>query len=385
MKFFKLEDTIGENDTDDNIRIGAKNISRIVLIITYVTILGIIIGSIYQLKTNNYENNIVGWIIGAFFVVIAVPLTIYDIIMHIANYFKPQLQLHCIRILFMVPVYSLNSWFALYFSEQKVYFETLRESYEAYVIYSFFHLMLNYLGEADSSTPTEIPNVPTELNMRKESTESKSSNESNSTEIKHNHLFPFNFIFSSMTQKNLISKTSIGVLQYLIIRLIITIGSLIIYVVNPIFYGYEKFGNKNVYSLFMIIICLSQAYAVYCVVLFCKTMQDKLTGIRPLSKFLIIKFIIFLTFWQSVIIPFCNYIDAVQSVLLYSQDTDGIKNLLICIEMAFAGVGHHMYYNYNQFSNASDDILTKQKKKNAIIESVFPNDIIIDIKRTFRQ
>lgn len=374
MKFFKLEDTIGENDTDDNIRIGAKNMSRIVLIITYVAILGIIIGSIYQLKTNNYENNIIGWMIGAFFVIIGVPLTIYDIMMHIANYFKPELQLHCIRILFMVPVYSLNSWFALYFSEQKVYFETLRESYEAYVIYSFFHLMVNYLKQFDCPVPQDITNEP------KESTESKESKESNATEIKHNHLFPFNFIFSSMTKKKLISKASIGVFQYLIIRQVITVCGLIIYTTNPVLFGYEKFGSNNIYSSFMIIICLSQACAVYCVVLFCKVMQDKLTGIRPLSKFLIIKFIIFLTFWQSVIIPFCNYIDAVQSVLLYSQDTDGIKNLLICIEMAFAGIGHHMYYNYSQFSNGSEDIRTKQKRKNAIIQSIVPIDIIINIK-----
>lgn len=296
--------------------------------------------------------------------------------MHVKNYFKPKLQLHCIRILFMVPVYSLNSWLALYFSEQKVYFETLRESYEAYVIYSFFHLLLNYLNECNDYTLSDMSNMQNIQNV---------SNLTTVSEIKHNHLFPFNFILSSIPNKKIISKVSIGVFQYLIIRLIITISGLIIYTINPDLFGYEKFGNKNVYSSFMIIISLSQAYAVYCIVLFCKRMHDKLTGIRPLSKFLIIKFIIFLTFWQSVIIPLCNYIDAVQSILLYSQDTDGIKNLLICIEMAFAGVGHHIYYNYNQFSNASEDIHTKHTKINAIIQSIIPNDIIINIKNTFKQ
>jgi len=106
-----------------------------------------------------------------------------------------------------------------------------------------------------------------------------------------------------------------------------------------------------------------------------------LIGIKPISKFLIIKFIIFLTFWQSIIIPFCNYIDAAQYVLKYFEDTDGIKNLLICVEMAFAAIGHHIYYNSKQFSNASEDIITKLNKKDAIIQSVIPDDIIDNIKK----
>lgn len=306
MKFIKLDESLDSIDNDNNIRTGRINISRIILIITYGIIIGVVIGSVYELKTNKYENNIIGWAIGGFFVVFSIPLTIYDIIMHMNNYFKPNLQLHCIRILFMVPVYSLNSWLSLVLNDKKVYFETLRESYEAYVIYSYFHLMLNYLNSLDQTT---ISNK------------------------NYSHIFPFNCIFSSMEYHKFIFKMSIGVFQYLIIRLIVTIVGLINFSIDPLLYGYEDFGNTNVYSICMIIIVLSQAYAVYCVVLFCKRMHNQLMAIRPVSKFLIIKFIIFLTFWQSVIIPLCNYIEAVKYVLLYSQDTDGIKNMLICIEM----------------------------------------------------
>jgi len=353
MKFFKLDETLDEND--DNIRMGKKNISRIVLIITYCTIIGVIIASIYELKTQRYENNIIGWIIGAFFVVIAVPLTIYDIIMHISNYYKPDLQMHCVRILFMVPVYSFNSWLALLFSAKKVYWETLRESYEAYVLYSYFHLMLNYLGTLD------LPNKT------------------------FTHLFPFKCIIAPINGTNFVKQISIGVLQYLIIRMLVTFIGLIIYMIDPVLYGYEDFGSKNAYSVFMAIIALSQAYAVYCIVLFCKRMHDELVGIHPVSKFLIIKFIIFLTFWQNVIIPLCNYIEAVQYVLIYSQDTDGIKNLLICIEMAFAAIGHHVYYNYTQFGNASEDIQTKKTKMYAIVQIIMPFDIINNIIQMFQK
>lgn len=46
----------------------------------------------------------------------------------------------------MVPIYALQSWLALYYPDAKVYIETPRDAYEAYVIYTFFNLMLESLG-----------------------------------------------------------------------------------------------------------------------------------------------------------------------------------------------------------------------------------------------
>ncbi len=59
---------------------------------------------------------------------------------------KP-VQRHYIRILWMVPIYSVESWLALRFNRQKVYLETAREAYEAYVVYSLYKLMREYLGD----------------------------------------------------------------------------------------------------------------------------------------------------------------------------------------------------------------------------------------------
>jgi hypothetical protein len=58
-------------------------------------------------------------------------------------------QRHYIRILWMVPIYSIESWLALRFNEQKLYLETMREAYEAYVVYSFFKLMREFFGPKD--------------------------------------------------------------------------------------------------------------------------------------------------------------------------------------------------------------------------------------------
>lgn len=46
----------------------------------------------------------------------------------------------------MVPIYALESWLGLRFAGIALYFDLLRECYEAFVIYSFFQLLVTYLG-----------------------------------------------------------------------------------------------------------------------------------------------------------------------------------------------------------------------------------------------
>lgn len=70
------------------------------------------------------------------------------------------LQRHYIRILWMVPIYSVESWLALRFNKQKVYLETLREAYEAFVVYSLYKLMREYMGDKPmvGDHPSGAPN-----------------------------------------------------------------------------------------------------------------------------------------------------------------------------------------------------------------------------------
>lgn len=67
--------------------------------------------------------------------------------MHTEYYTRPRLQRHVIRILWMVPIYSIDSWFALRFNDARGYLDPIRECYEAYVIYNFYAYLMNYLED----------------------------------------------------------------------------------------------------------------------------------------------------------------------------------------------------------------------------------------------
>lgn len=51
-----------------------------------------------------------------------------------------------IRILFMVPVYSIVSWLSILFYNDSVYFEIIGDCYEAFCIAAFFSLMCHYIA-----------------------------------------------------------------------------------------------------------------------------------------------------------------------------------------------------------------------------------------------
>lgn len=68
------------------------------------------------------------------------------VIQHFLHYTQPHLQRFVVRIIWMVPIYSIESWLSLRFKAEAIYLQTARECYEAYVIYSFYMFLARYIG-----------------------------------------------------------------------------------------------------------------------------------------------------------------------------------------------------------------------------------------------
>lgn len=91
------------------------------------------------------KHNPVWATVAALFAWLALAISVWEISQHLVNYNKPYLQKYVIRILCMVPIYAMNSWLGMQFPRTSIYFDTLRECYEAFVIYSFMKYLLNFL------------------------------------------------------------------------------------------------------------------------------------------------------------------------------------------------------------------------------------------------
>lgn len=84
-----------------------------------------------------------------YFAVIGSAASFWLIKKHLEFYTKPSQQRYVVRILFMVPVYAIVSWFSYYWWTKAIYFQLIRDCYEAVVIASFFYLLLYYLGDTE--------------------------------------------------------------------------------------------------------------------------------------------------------------------------------------------------------------------------------------------
>lgn len=99
-----------------------------------------------NLSWMSWVNSDSAWVIAGIFALIGVLIALYNISKHTYHYSTPDQQLHIIRILIIVPLYSIISWISIRFHEESTYFEVFRDIYEAFVIYCFLTLILGYVG-----------------------------------------------------------------------------------------------------------------------------------------------------------------------------------------------------------------------------------------------
>lgn len=89
-----------------------------------------------------------------------------------------------------------------------------------------------------------------------------------------------------------------GVLNYVILRPVCTVIALISERFDK--YGEGQIDPTKTYVWTALITNCSQMWALYCLAQMYVVMHNELKPIRPLSKFICVKAVVFLTFWQQV-------------------------------------------------------------------------------------
>lgn len=81
-----------------------------------------------------------------------------------------------------------------------------------------------------------------------------------------------------------------------------------------------------------VVLNFSAYWALYCLVHFYTATKDELAHIKPLAKFLTFKSIVFLTWWQGVIIALLYTMGLLRSAIA-QQLKSSIQDFIICIEV----------------------------------------------------
>ena len=80
------------------------------------------------------------------FVFGAIVLAVQDIQAHVQRYDFPRIQVFVLRIMMMVPFYCVMSYSSIIFPGARFFLVTIRDTYEAFVLYMFFSLLIVYCG-----------------------------------------------------------------------------------------------------------------------------------------------------------------------------------------------------------------------------------------------
>ncbi|XP_048439424.1 transmembrane protein 184A [Pyrus x bretschneideri] len=263
-------------------------------------------------------------IIAFFCTVGAMALAIMHIYRHLINYTEPTYQRYIVRIIFMVPIYALMSFLSLVIPAGSIYFNSIREAYEAWVIYNFLSLCLAWVGGPGS--------VVLSLSGRV---------------LKPSVVLMTCCLPPIPLDGRFIRRCKQGCLQFVILKPVLAVVTLILYAKGK--YADGNFSPRQSYLYLTIIYTISYTTALYALALFYFACRDLLQPFNPVPKFIIIKSVVFLTYWQGVLV----FLAAKSGLIKNAEDAAQYQNFIICVEMLIAAIGHLYAFPYKEYAGAN--------------------------------
>ena len=218
-------------------------------------------------------------------------------------------QRYIVRIIFMVPVYAACSFASLLAEDAAIYITTFRDCYEAWIIYNFMSLCLAFVGG------------PGAVEVKMQGVVLLPSWAACTCCLPP---LPVNGHFVRFVKQ--------GALQFVLLKPILAILTVILYATGNYTEGDWSVGSS--YLWITIVYNITYTVALYALLLFYMGTHELLEPFRPLLKFVLVKSVIFLTFWQGLFISIAVGTGAVPS----PTEGNNIQNFLICLEMLPAAI-----------------------------------------------
>jgi len=238
------------------------------------------------IEHDNGREDVVIYVSAGAFSILTVLVSFREIYMHLTNFYRPDIQKYVVRILLMVPIYAVQSWLSLMFFQERIFIDTIRDLYEAFVIASFVYLIIELLGGETALA---------EILDQKDDHYSF-------------HPWPMNYFMDPWKMgEQYLFECKYGALQYVVFKVL---ASILIAIFEPIgLYREGSFSFKYAYVYISFVIDLSQTYALYALVKILHATHEELqTPINwnPLGKAACVKvcYLVTETIFSELCTPF---------------------------------------------------------------------------------
>ncbi|KAI5467643.1 organic solute transporter Ostalpha-domain-containing protein [Mariannaea sp. PMI_226] len=278
----------------------------------------------------NFTFNQTARILGGISTAVAVLVSVYLIFRHALSYTKPREQRQIIRIAALVPIYALASYLQICFYTHAVYIGAISSLYEAVALAAFFSLICHYVA----------PDLHSQKNFFREMTPIQGwiIPVSWLSKCTGGQRGPFRVPRSGLTWFNIIW---VCVYQYCFIRTAMTFVSVFTEAAGK----YCESSNNPAFAHIWVTLIelVSLVITMFNLIQFYFQLKKPLAEYKPLTKFIAIKLVVFLSVIQTSIISLVtSHVDTSdpKSKFANGDIKVGIPNLLLCIEMACFAIFH---------------------------------------------
>ena len=262
----------------------------------------------------------------------------------------------------MVPIYSASSWASIVSLDAAFWLDPVRDIYEAFTIYTFFQLLINYLGGERSLIIMMHGRQPV------------------------SHPWPFNQCFAKVdiSDPHTFLAVKRGILQYAWLKPLLGLATVVLKATNTYQEGY--LGLTSGYLWTGILYNVSVTLSLYSLAMFWVCMSQDLKPFRPVPKFLCIKLIIFASYWQGFMLSILQFLGAIPNdVEGYTADNlaAAIQDALICFEMPAFAIAHWYAFSWQDYADVTIHS-ARLPVRYAVRDAFGIRDLIEDSKETFR-
>ncbi|KGO69428.1 Organic solute transporter Ost-alpha [Penicillium italicum] len=261
----------------------------------------------------------------------------------------------------VVPIYAVSSWTSIISLRAAQFLDPVRDIYEAFTIYTFFQLLINFLGGERAVIIMAHGRPPI------------------------SHAWPMNHFLPKIdiSDPHTFLAVKRGILQYAWLKPILALASIIMKATDTYQEGYIGLGSGYLWT--GIIYNVSVTISLYSLAMFWVCLHDDLTPFRPIPKFLCVKLIIFASYWQGFFLSILQWLGALGNVAGYTPDNlaAAIQDSLICFEMPIFAMAHWYAFSWHDYADPTISA-ARMPVKYALRDAFGARDLIEDTKLTIR-